>query len=100
MLNVIFRVLRLAVDPDFKMQVRARGHAGAAHPANSLPLLHGLTMPHRLDGQMGIEGRHAAAMFQHYHFAVTAHVLHITDSAALGGPYRGAGGGGDVNTGM
>ena len=37
------RIHQHAVQPDFEMQVRARGLTGAAHGRNRLPLLHRLT---------------------------------------------------------
>ena len=62
LLQVIERVLGIAVLPDFKMQMIAGGPAGGAHLADHTSLLHSLTGGHINLGKMSIKSGYSVSV--------------------------------------
>src|SRR2546426_11876795 len=79
--HVLHRIHRLAVHPDFVVQVRSRGEPGRADERDLLPALHALATDHEDLRAMGEPGHQPEAVIHRDHVAVALFPTHFAHDA-------------------
>src|SRR5690554_5751485 len=80
-------ILILPADEHFKMEVGPGGIAGAAHPADHLPLAHLFPRSHQEPGMVGVAGLYPPAVVDDHQQAVAAQGSAVGHGAGCGGPH-------------